>query len=260
MRCPTDTSPARRRRSINFLNGGPALPSFTPPRPFESGVGRRPTLVQNAETAAHVALIARHGAGWFRRVGTAAEPGTALFSLSGAVARPGVYEAALGAPLKALVGAAGGLLRPPRAVLVGGYAGAWIDARAAADLTLDDSASLAWRDPWSGTVAVLPEGRAASARRRGSRAIWPARAPGQCGPCVHGLAALASRARSASRPLPARPPRRRGARKRRVPSPGRRCAARSVGPLGLRTRARDARRTIVQSGRPRRRSRSRARQ
>ncbi len=178
---------------ISFLNGGQALPSVTPPRPFESGVGRRPTLIQNAETAAHVALIARHGAGWFRRVGTAAEPGTALFSVSGAVARPGVYEAALGAPLKELVGAAGGLLRPPRAVLVGGYAGAWIDARAAADLTLDEQRLRSHGGTLGvGTVAVLPEGACGVCETARIARYLARESAGQCGPCVHGLAALAS--------------------------------------------------------------------
>ena len=177
---------------INFLNGGPALPTFTPPRPFESGIGGRPTLVQNAETVAHVAMIARHGAGWYRRVGTAAEPGTALFTLSGAIARPGVYEAALGAPVKALVASAGGLVQPPRAVLVGGYAGTWIDARAASGLTLDD-ACLASYGATLGvrTVTVLPEGACGVCETARITRYLARESAGQCGPCVHGLAALA---------------------------------------------------------------------
>src|SRR5581483_3040237 len=55
---------------VHFLNGGPAKPTFTPPMIFEQGVHGRPTLLSNAETFAHVALIARHGAGWFRELGT----------------------------------------------------------------------------------------------------------------------------------------------------------------------------------------------
>ena len=63
---------------VNHLNGGPAMPTFTPPMLFEQGVRRRPTLVNNAETLAHVALIARHGSEWFRQLGTPSQPGSAL--------------------------------------------------------------------------------------------------------------------------------------------------------------------------------------
>ena len=71
---------------VNYLGGGPAKPTFTPPLLFEQGVGRRPTLVNNVETLAHVALIARHGAAWFRALGTPSQPGSALVTLSGPVA------------------------------------------------------------------------------------------------------------------------------------------------------------------------------
>jgi NADH:ubiquinone oxidoreductase subunit F (NADH-binding) len=58
---------------VNLLNGGEARPTFGP-RPFERGVRRAPTLVQNVETLSHLALIARHGADWFRRLGPAEDP------------------------------------------------------------------------------------------------------------------------------------------------------------------------------------------
>jgi NADH:ubiquinone oxidoreductase subunit F (NADH-binding) len=178
---------------VRFLNGGPARPTFGEPRPFESGVARRPTLVQNAETAAHVALIARHGAAWFRRVGTVGEPGSALFSLSGAVTRPGVYEEALGAPLAGLVDAAGGLLRPARAILVGGYAGAWIDVRSAPGLTLDEECLSAHGSTLGvGSVAVLSEGACGVCETARIARYLAHEGAGQCGPCVHGLAALAA--------------------------------------------------------------------
>ncbi len=93
---------------IQFLNGGPAKPTVTPPRPFERGVGGSPTLVQNVETLAHLALIARFGPAWFRELGTATEPGTTLVTISGAVVRPGIHEVARGAPLRELLAAAGG--------------------------------------------------------------------------------------------------------------------------------------------------------
>src|SRR5439155_21668698 len=94
---------------VSWLNGSEPKPTFTPPRPFERGVGGAPTLVQNVETLANLALIARFGAGWFRELGTDEEPGSALVTLSGAVRRPGVYEVGLGTGLRDLVQGAGGL-------------------------------------------------------------------------------------------------------------------------------------------------------
>ncbi len=104
---------------VNYLNGGPAKPTFTPPMPFEQGVRRRPTLVNNAETLAHVALIARHGAPWFRQLGTPTQPGSALVTLSGPVAHPGVYEIEHGASLSSLIAAGGGTTARVRGALAG---------------------------------------------------------------------------------------------------------------------------------------------
>jgi len=168
---------------VSFLNGGPALPTLTPPRPFERGF-----LVQNAETVAQIALVARHGAAWFRRAETA------LFTLSGAVARPGVYEAPVGAALDALVADAGGLTRSPRALLIGGYAGAWIDGEAARELTLDER-SLQARGGTLGVraVAVLPVEACGVCQTARIVRYLAAESAAQCGPCVHGLAAIAER-------------------------------------------------------------------
>jgi NADH:ubiquinone oxidoreductase subunit F (NADH-binding) len=173
---------------VSFLNGGPALPTFTPPRPFERGVGGRPTLVLNAETVAHAALVARHGSAWFGR------GETALFTVSGAVGRPGVYEARVGTALARLVADAGGLSRAPRAVLVGGYAGGWIDAGKARTLTLDEEAlRRAGGTLGVGAVAVLPQGACGICETARIVRYLAAESAGQCGPCVHGLAAIADR-------------------------------------------------------------------
>ena len=81
---------------VAALEGRAPKPTLTPPRPSERGLKRRPTLVQNTETLAHIALIARHGPGWFRALGPADHPGSTLVSLDGCVAAPGVHEIAVG--------------------------------------------------------------------------------------------------------------------------------------------------------------------
>jgi NADH:ubiquinone oxidoreductase subunit F (NADH-binding) len=177
---------------VNYLNGGPAKPTFTPPLPFEQGVGRRPTLVNNIETLAQLALIARHGAAWFRRLGTPTQPGSALVTLSGPVVHPGVYEIEHGASLASLIGAGGGATARLRGALLGGYAGSWIGAERVAALTLSNEhlaphgASLG-----AGVVLLLSE-HACPVAEAVRVARWLAdQSARQCGPCLHGLDALA---------------------------------------------------------------------
>ena len=111
---------------VQFLGGGPAKPTFTPPRLDERGLRGRPTLENNVETLAHLALIARYGDRWFRAIGLPSATGSALVTVSGDVARPGVYEIELGTPIGAVITMAGGPVRRPQAVLVGGYFGGWM--------------------------------------------------------------------------------------------------------------------------------------
>jgi NADH:ubiquinone oxidoreductase subunit F (NADH-binding) len=177
---------------VQYLNGGPALPTFGAARPSERGIGKRPTLVQNAETVAQVALIARYGPDWFRQLGTEAEPGSALFTLSGAVRRPGVHEAELGVLVRELIARAGGLTKRPRALLIGGYFGTWFPAAEASTLTLDD-ACLSQRGGSLGAraIAVLPEDACGLCETVQVANYLARESAGQCGPCVNGLAALA---------------------------------------------------------------------
>jgi NADH:ubiquinone oxidoreductase subunit F (NADH-binding) len=178
---------------VRFLNGGPAKPTFVPPRPFERGVARRPTLVQNVETLAHLALIARHGPTWFREAGTDREPGTALVTLSGSVRSPGVYEIGLGTSLRDLLVLAGGATAPVRAVLVGGYFGSWIDLGVARDLALhEEHLRPLGGGLGSGVVALLPLSACGVAESARVLRYLTTEAAGQCGPCTNGLAAIAN--------------------------------------------------------------------
>jgi NADH:ubiquinone oxidoreductase subunit F (NADH-binding) len=177
---------------VQHLGGGPALPTVTPPRPFERGVRGRPTLIQNVETLAQLALLARHDAGWFRAIGTDTEPGSMLITLLGGVARPAVYEIAIGMPLGQLIELAGGATDAVSAVLVGGYFGAWIPGEFAHDLTLDRaSLGAAGGSLGCGIVAVLPQRSCGVAETARVIDYLARESAGQCGPCVFGLAAIA---------------------------------------------------------------------
>jgi NADH:ubiquinone oxidoreductase subunit F (NADH-binding) len=177
---------------VNFLNGAAALPGFVPPRPAQRGAHRRPTLVQNVETLAHLALIARYGADWFRELGTAAAPGTALVTLSGAVRRPGVYEIALGSPLAAVLQRAGGPAEPAKAVLAGGFFGGWLPLPAAGGTALSGPALRAAGAAFGpGVLAVLPESSCGLAETARVTRYLAGQSAGQCGPCSNGLPALA---------------------------------------------------------------------
>ena len=190
--CPLRYVAGEESAAVSAAEGGRALPRFIPPRPFERGVGGAPTLVQNVETLAWAALIARFGAGWFRAAGTPAAPGPLLASVSGAVARPGVYEIAHGFPLAALVALAGGAVESASGVLVGGYFGTWIGAGEAAVATLDD-ASLREQGGrlGCGVVHVLPPGRCGVAETARILRYLAGESAQQCGPCTYGLPSVA---------------------------------------------------------------------
>ncbi|MFF3890094.1 NADH-ubiquinone oxidoreductase-F iron-sulfur binding region domain-containing protein [Streptomyces sp. NPDC001914] len=175
---------------VRWLNGGPARPGGVPPHTHERGVARRPTLVHNVETLAHLALVARYGPDWFRRTGTPEEPGTTLLTVSGAVASPGVLEAALGTPLATVLERAGGPTQPLQAVLLGGFGGTWLSVEhVRTPMTRRDLAPLG-AAPGAGVLVALPHqacGLRETARILGYLAAQSAR---QCGPCRYGLPAV----------------------------------------------------------------------
>lgn len=174
----------------NRVEGGPALPRFAPPRTFERGVNGAPTLVQNVETLAQIALISRYGAGWFRAVGTGAEPGSMLTTVRLANGGGEVAETALGTPIAELLGLAA---EPARAVLVGGYHGAWLTPAQANALTLSNAdlrplgAAVG-----AGVLAALPLDRCGIVESARVIRYLALESAGQCGPCLNGLPLIAA--------------------------------------------------------------------
>jgi NADH:ubiquinone oxidoreductase subunit F (NADH-binding) len=160
-------------------------------RVTEAGVHGRPTLVQNVETLAHLALVARRGPAWFRAQGTAAEPGTFLATITGSVAAPGVYELPYGVPVEQAIAGAGGFTVPAQAFLVGGFHGAWLPAHAAAT-PLSRAGLRPWNaSPGAGVLIALPAGRCGLAESARVAGYLAGQTAGQCGPCVNGLPRLA---------------------------------------------------------------------
>jgi NADH:ubiquinone oxidoreductase subunit F (NADH-binding) len=175
---------------VNQLNGRAAAPRDPFTRVTESGVDARPTLVLNAETLAQVALLARHGADWFRSAGTPEDPGTSLFTVSGAVARPGVVEAARGTRLSDVLEATEP--REPAAVLVGGYHGAWVPA-GHLDVRLTRSDLTPWNAAVGAGVLYVLDDRTCPLRFAAEVADYLAgESAAQCGPCINGLPQMAS--------------------------------------------------------------------
>jgi hypothetical protein len=161
---------------VSQLNGGPAKPTFVPPRPTDRGVSRRPTLIQNVETLANLALLARYGTEWYRELGTEAEPGSRLVTLAGAVELPGVYEIECGTPLPGLLAAAGGLSSKVAGVLIGGYFGSWLPPAAVGDMS-SRTRALAATEPGSaaGLSSFSRPPRAPSPKRFALPSTWRAK-------------------------------------------------------------------------------------
>ncbi|HEY2288621.1 MAG TPA: NADH-ubiquinone oxidoreductase-F iron-sulfur binding region domain-containing protein, partial [Streptosporangiaceae bacterium] len=176
---------------VRWLNGGEAKPMTTPPRPDERGVRRRPTLVSNVETLAHLALIARFGPGWFRAAGTPRSPGTMLVTAAGAVRRPGVYEIAPGTPVGEVL-ALSDADEAAADVLIGGYFGTWHHIRDIARRPLSqDGLRPAGAAVGAGVVLVLPAGGCGLAETARILGYLASQGAQQCGPCRFGLPAIA---------------------------------------------------------------------
>ena len=177
--------------AVHRVNGGDAKPTLVPPRPFERGVRGMPTLVQNVESLAHAALIGRFGDAWFRSIGTPASPGSCLVTVW-TDGQTRVREAEFGATLGHIM-AEQGMAKPPPAVLLGGYFGAWLPWARAANLALEyDSLRAAGAPLGCGVILALPEDRCGLAEGARILSYLADETAGQCGPCVHGVRAMAN--------------------------------------------------------------------
>jgi len=176
---------------VNLLDRSDPRPRGRLPRPTERGVRGRPTLVDNVETLAHLALIASNGDAWFREVGTVESPGTMLVTVGGAVNDPGVYEIEQGTPLGAILHMAGGPLVPVQAVLVGGLGGTWLGTEAETMPFSHEGARGRGTALGIASVIALPVEACGIAESARVLRYLAGESASQCGPCMFGLPAIA---------------------------------------------------------------------
>ncbi|WP_298228450.1 NADH-ubiquinone oxidoreductase-F iron-sulfur binding region domain-containing protein [Gryllotalpicola sp.] len=177
---------------VNAIERGLAVPRDHVAHLSTAGLAGRPTLLHNVETLAHIALIARYGSEWFRSAGTVDDPGTRLVTVSGDLAQTRVLEVPGGMPVDEILRLAGWDPDGLRAVLVGGYHGAWI---AAEDLSVPMSRqglAAHGASPGAGILVTLAKGRCGIAATAEIIDYLASQSAGQCGPCRFGLPALAS--------------------------------------------------------------------
>jgi NADH-quinone oxidoreductase subunit F len=167
------------------IEGRRGEPRLKPPFPVEAGLFGGPTVVNSVETLVNVPLILRDGAASWRALGTERSPGPKLFSISGHVARPGVYEAEFGITLGELIELAGGVPggRAIKAVNLGGAAGAFVGPDAMGmPLTFEDAKAMG-ATLGAGAVIVFDETTDLLDILRRIAQFFRDESCGQCVPC-----------------------------------------------------------------------------
>ena len=173
---------------LSSLEGDRGHPKLKPPFPASEGVYRKPTIVNNVETLFNVPFIVERGADWYRDFGTEKSSGLKLFSISGHVNKPGVYELPLGTPIMGLINdCAGGPSQPIKAVIPGGSSTPMLPADKLEGLTLDYEA-IAEAGSMLGSGAVIVIGQNTCIVRAVERLaeFYRHESCGKCIPCREG--------------------------------------------------------------------------
>jgi len=168
---------------MNSIEGGRGEARYRPPFPPMSGLFGKPTIINNVETLANIPQIVLNGASWFSAIGTDKSKGTKVFSVSGDVKKPGIYELVMGSNLKELVferARAKGV----KAVQVGGAAG-----RIIPDSMIDTPLSFE-TVLGSGAVTVFDESRDIIDMIYRTAEFFAEESCGKCAPCREGTQVL----------------------------------------------------------------------
>ncbi len=173
---------------LNSIEGKKGQPRLRPPFPAVVGLYQSPTIINNVETLSAVPWIIREGGDAYAAIGTEKSKGTKLFSISGHVNKPGVYEAPLGTPLMEFIEKyAGGVVGQLKAVVPGGSSTPILTAEEAQKVNLDyESMQEAGTMLGSGAIVVMndtvciPKALAVLTR------FYHHESCGQCTPCREG--------------------------------------------------------------------------
>jgi NADH-quinone oxidoreductase subunit F len=168
---------------LNSIEGFRGEPRNKPPFPSVSGLFGKPTVINNVETLYNVLEVLATGGPAFAQIGGGRSTGPKLFCLSGAVARPGVYEVSFGATLREVLALAGGTVGEVRAILLGGAAGGFVlpdqlDVPLTLEGTREIGASLG-----SGVIFVIDTETDMTEILRRIAAFFRDESCGQCVPC-----------------------------------------------------------------------------
>ncbi len=167
---------------MNSVEGGRGEARYRPPFPPVSGLFGKPTIINNVETLANIPGIILNGASWFGEMGTEKSKGTKVFSVSGDVKKPGVYELVMGSSLKELLEKA--FAKSVKAVQVGGAAGRIIPGNLI-DMPLSFETVLG-----SGAVTVFDESRDIIDMIYRTAEFFAEESCGKCAPCREGTQVL----------------------------------------------------------------------
>ena len=174
---------------LESIEGKKGQPRFKPPFPANCGLYGKPTTINNTETFASVPFIINMGGQAFLDLGKPNNGGTKLFSISGHVNRPGVYELEMGTPFAELLELAGGVRggRKLKAVIPGGSSAPVLPAEIIMDCTMDyDSLSAAGSMLGSGAVIVMDESVCMVKALERLSYFYHEESCGQCTPCREG--------------------------------------------------------------------------
>jgi len=176
---------------ITSIEGKKGYPRNRPPRLTVKGLYQLPTVINNVESLANIAGIVRDGAQAYRAIGTSRSPGTQLVSISGHIARPGVYELAYGTPLMPfLFETCGGMVGGKRlkGLIPGGISTKVLTAPDLEGVTYDHASLLAAGSSLgSGGMIAIAEGTCMVRLLQVMLRFWHHESCGQCTPCREGM-------------------------------------------------------------------------